>query len=375
MLYLRHMIIQPFSGLYPNLAVLSSPDTFFATVKYEFADYLKSNFFLECEQDALFLCDIQTPTRTHTGVLASVDIEEYLNGHIVRHEETIGSNEMHLTDLLMQRKAMIKPVLLAYKPSGEIEALIKEARQVKPLYEIFFEKEQHRHIYYAITTPGLIARFQRAWIAHMPKAYIADGHHRCSSNALLYKSLEKGGSVAESYRYLLAAFFAFDQVTIHEYNRVVDLPRKMSPAIFIAALSRFCTIKHVTRASKPERAHEMMLYIQREWYRLRWKKKVLKKYEDALVIMDADILNNEILNKLLGIADIRNDSRISYVDGLSGVDGLVDKTGKKSIRAGFYLYPITMDDLVAIADAGLTLPPKSTWFEPRVKNGLISQRV
>ena len=369
------MKIQPFRGLYPNLGVMTSPDTFFATVKYEFADYLRSNFFVEIERDALFLCDIVTPVSTRTGVLASVDIEEYLDGHILKHEETITATETHLTDLLMQRRAMIKPVLLAYPPAEEIVALIAEARNGEPLYEICFEQEQQRHIYYAITDHELIARFQRAWLVSLPKAYIADGHHRCSSNASLYKSLEKGGEVAEAYRYLLAAFFAFDQVTIHEYNRVADLPRKMSTTMFMAALSRLCTIRHVPQPVKPGKAHELTLYINREWYRLRWKKKILKKYRDNLVIMDAEILNHEVLQKILGIEDVRNDARISYVDGMSGIQGLADKTGKKSVRAGFYLYPISMDDLVKIADAGQTLPPKSTWFEPRVKNGLISQRI
>jgi uncharacterized protein (DUF1015 family) len=369
------MKIQPFDALYPNLGVLTTPDTFFATVKYEFADYLKNEFFLQCDQPALFLCDIETPLRTHTGLLASVDIEEYLQGNIVKHEETLATTETHLTDLLMQRKAMIKPVLLTYQPHESLTSLMAEARTMKPLYSVYFEQEQHRHSYYAITNPDLIARFQQSFETHLAKAYIADGHHRCSSNASLYRSLEKGGAVAEPYRYLLSAFFAFDQVVINEYNRVVELPRKMSRTIFMAALSRVCSIKYVPLPSKPTGAHEMMLYINREWYRISWKKKVLKKYSDEIVIMDTDILNTEVLRNILGIEDIRNDSRISYVDGVSGVAGLADKTGKKTPKAGFYLYPIAMEDLVAIADAGKTLPPKRTWFEPRVKNGLISQRI
>jgi uncharacterized protein (DUF1015 family) len=369
------MKIKPFKALYPNLEVLNSPDTFFGTVKYEFADYLKNGFFQEFNQETLFLCDIETPLGTHTGLVASVDIEEYLNGNIVKHEETIATTEAHLTDLLMQRKAMIKPVLLTYKPHEFLTALMAEVRRSQPLYSIYFEQEEHKHTYYAITSPDLITQFQNAFEDHMQKAYIADGHHRCSSNANLYRSLEKGGNVAEPYRYLLSIFFAFDQVVINEYNRVVELPRKMSRTIFMAALSRLCSIRYQPTPIKPTRAHEMSLYLNREWYRLKWKKKVLKKYGDELVIMDTHILNIEVLSNILGIHDIRNDSRISYVDGLSGIEGLADKTGKKGPRVGFYLYPITIDDLVTIADAGQTLPPKSTWFMPRVKNGLISQHI
>jgi uncharacterized protein (DUF1015 family) len=188
-------------------------------------------------------------------------------------------------------------------------------------------------------------------------------------------SLRKNASAAAPYRYLLCAFFPFDQLVIHEYNRVVDLPGDISATAFLAKLSDLCRVRHLREAAKPQKSHEMTLFLNREWYRLRWRKKILKKYQDALVVMDADILNKEVLENILGIADVRNDDRLSYVDGISGVKGLTDKAEKSALRMGFCMYPISFEDIVTVADAGKTLPPKSTWFEPRVKNGLISQRL
>ena len=369
------MKIRTFRALYPNLDVITDPDTFFATVKYDFTEYFNSGFFHEAPQDAFYLCEIHTPSSVHTGFVASVDIEEYIDGKILKHEKTLTSTESHLTDLLVQRKAMIKPVLLTYKPNDKINKLIRKARNNEPFFSVYFEREQQEHIYYKLSEQEIVHDFEKAWADHMPKAYIADGHHRCSTNAGLYQSLKKNDKAARNYRYLLCAFFPFDQLVVHEYNRVIDVSGEISPTLFLARLTTLCEITYIGEAATPARKYELTLYLNREWYRLRWKKKVLKKFAHELVVIDADVLNREVLEGLLGIADVSNDDRLTYVDGISGVQGLAEKTEKSAMRIGFCLYPISYDDLVTIANAGKTLPPKSTWFEPRVKNGLISQRI
>jgi uncharacterized protein (DUF1015 family) len=143
--------------------------------------------------------------------------------------------------------------------------------------------------------PKWIRIFEETWAEHMPKAYIADGHHRCSTSASLYQSMKKNKKTAEHYRYLLCAFFPFDQLVIHEYNRVVDMPGDISLTVFMVKLSALCSIKHLRNAAKPRKTHELTIYLNREWYLLRWKKKVLKKYQDELVKLDTDILNKEVL--------------------------------------------------------------------------------
>jgi len=369
------MKIHPFRAYYPNLEKIPAPDTFFATVKFDFAEFFKKGFFHEAAEDAFYICEIHTSASVHTGFVASVDIEEYLKERILKHEKTLTTTEENLTDLLVQRKAMIKPVLLTYKPNAKLNKLIKKAKSDEPFFSVSFEQEQQDHIYYKVSDPEMIRAFEKAWSEHMPRAYIADGHHRCSTSASLYQAIKKTRKSAKNYRYLLSVFFPFDQLVIHEYNRVVDLEGEISPAVFMAELSTRCDIKVIPNPVKPGKKHEMTLYMNREWYRIRWNKKVLKKYQDELVTIDADILNKEVLEKILNIDDVRNDTRLSYVDGISGIEGLTAKAGKSVFRIGFCLYPITIEDLVTVADAHQTLPPKSTWFEPRVKNGLLSQRV
>jgi uncharacterized protein (DUF1015 family) len=369
------MKIHPFRAYYPNFKQITDPDTFFGTVKYDFADYFRQGFFFEASEAAFYVCEIHTPTHVHTGFIASVDIEEYFRENILKHENTLTSTEENLTDLLVQRKAMIKPILLAYPKDTKINKLIHKVTQYEPFFTTYFDREQQEHIYYKVSDPKLIKAFEKAWAADIPKAYIADGHHRCSTSASLYQSLKKNPRAAESYRYLLCVFFPFNQLVIHEYNRIVEMPAGISPTILLSKLSALCDIRHLQTATKPRKKHELMLYLNREWYRIQWKKKVLKNYKDELVVMDADILNKEVLAGILGIEDVRSDSRISYVDGISGVQGLAEKAEKSTMRIGFCLYPISFDDLVTVADAGKTLPPKSTWFEPRIKNGLISQRL
>lgn len=369
------MKIHTFRAYYPNFDLITDADTFFATVKYDFTEYFEHGFFHEAPTEAFYICEIHTQWSVHTGFVSGVDIEEYLDDHILKHENTLTSTEAHLTDLLVQRKAMIKPVLLTYKPNGKIKTLIEQAKSAEPLFSIHFEREKQDHIYYEIIEPEMIRTFKKAWEEHIPKAYIADGHHRCSTSASLYRSVQKDSKAAQQYRSLLCAFFAMDQLVIHEYNRVVDLKSEISPTLFLAKLSTLCEIKYIQQAAKPGKPHEMTLYLNREWYLLRWKKKILKKYAKELVVIDADILNKEVLNHILKISDVRNDNRLSYEEGISGIEGLTEKTKKSAYRIGFCLYPLTFNDIVKVAEAGMELPPKSTWFEPRVKNGVISQRI
>ncbi len=368
------MNIAPFRAYYPNLALIEEPDTFFATVKYNFADYREQGLFHRAEKESFYICEIRGQDLVRTGLFVGVDIEEYLSGRIIPHEETITENEARITDLLMQRQAMIKPVLLTYPPQEKIDALIHRLKKsTKPMFRITFAREKQEHIIYQVSANAEIKRIRELFSQTLYKAYIADGHHRCSSSASLYTSLRHVPEKAESYRYLLCAFFAFDQLTIHDYNRVVDITGGMSPTAFLARLSEVCQIRHLRKPRKPAAKHDMALYLNQEWFLMRWKKSVLKKYRKETVVLDAEILNREVLGRILRISDVRNDDRLSYVDGIAGIRGVADKTGKGNYRIGFVLYPVTMEELTITGDAGETLPPKTTWFEPRVKNGVISR--
>ena len=367
------MNIRPFKAIYPRLDLVSSPDVFFATVKHEFPNYHKSGFFVEHDEQALFIHDIQGKSRRFTGLIACADIKAYLDGQIVKHEETLELKEKMTIELLLERHAMIKPVLVMYREHPDIAAAIARAMQTDPFFSVPFESEDETHDFYKISDPHEIDKLRSIFDEHVPKAYIADGHHRCATNAKLYQTVTDSEHHPLGLNDLLTVFLPMDELVVHDYNRVIEVLHEISPTLFLARVSALCDIEHMVVPAKPKVKHEITLYLDHEWYRLRWKPHVLDKYREELVMLDGAILNQEVLNDILNIEDVRNDNRLNYVQGISGIEGVMAKTQKSAFRIGFCIYPVSVEELVAVADAGDTLPPKSTWFEPRVKNGLIGK--
>lgn len=364
------MTIYPFAALYPDSQKISHPDAFFANVKNTFSSYRDRGLFIEDSEENIFIYDIISPHSTYSGVLACLDIQDYIDGKVMPHENTIATKETYMTNLFLERKAMIKPVLLSYKRNNAIEKIIRDAHERKPFYQIDIGDE--KHLLYKLNGKNEIGILQEKFKFDVPKAYIADGHHRCSTSTRLYnEALESGG--INPYDKFLCVLFPFEQLVIHDYNRIIDILNIISPTMFMARISKLCDIKPLSTAAKPKRKFEMTMYILGEWYLLRWKNSVIKKYARHSVILDGAILNTEVLDKILGITDVREDARLRYVEGIAGVEGVVTKAEKSIFRIAFCLFPVQMNEIVQIAEVHKTLPPKSTWFEPRIKNGLISK--
>jgi uncharacterized protein (DUF1015 family) len=203
----------------------------------------------------------------------------------------------------------------------------------------------------------------------VPKVYIADGHHRCSTAEKL-KELQ-GDKKGKDYSLILAALFPFDQLDILDYNLVVQLPYQLKLSRFMAEISRFCEIQLLDQGAIPQRKHELTMCIQEDWYLLRWKPDLLKKHKKAPAILDADILDKEIIEGVLGIEDVRTDSRVDYIPGHSGPEKVLEKSRQSAHHVGFCIYPVQFPELVKVSDSGGTLPPKSTGFEPRMINGFV----
>lgn len=366
------MHIHPFRAIYPNLDLIAAPDTFFETVKFEFHQYFKSGFFREDDTEAMFVYQIKTPRRAYYAIIACAEIQDYEEGKLLRHEKTMVAKEQQMMHLLLQRKAMIKPIVVAYKPEQEIGALVSEVLRSTPFLDVRFEEEQQSHLLFRVTDREIQRALRTAFSKGVDKAYIADGHHRCETIAKLYRTV-KAEVQPLDFSKLLCAFFSFDHLVIHDYNRIVEILHEISPAVLIARLSRLCTIKVVHKPQKPRYKHEMTMYLEGQWYRLRWRKHVMRRYAHHDVLLDGHILNVEVLQEILGIEDVSEDQRLGYVEGIAGIDGIIEKTQRSAFRIAFCIYPVSMEELVSIADAGQTLPPKSTWFEPRIKTGLVSK--
>lgn len=369
------MTIRPFQAVYPNTDYIASSDSFFGTVKEEYVAYKESGFFNKASQESIYIYHIQTPQRGHTGVIGCADINDYLDEKIKKHENTLAATEQRQMYLLMNRKAVVKPVLLIHpkvkKLSTILETIMKEN---EPFYSIHFESENIQHTLWEVTDGNRIEKIQQLFDKKIPETYIADGHHRCAASALLYSRTKKKKKV-NPFENLLTAFFAEDQLEIYDYNRVVDASGDVTITQFMARLSQVFEIETVDAPAKPKQKHEVVMFLNKEWFLLKWRKEVLDKYRDQEIVLDSRLLDIYVLKDILGIKNVKTDTRIKYVSGTEGVEAIRTKTLKSESRVGFCLYPAQMSDLLTTADQGGVMPPKSTWFEPRMKNGLIVQEL
>ncbi len=366
------MKIFPFQAIYPNMNLIASADSFFSTVRDDYTQYLQSGFFRETSEKGYYIFEIKIGKIVHSGLVVCLDVTDYSGGKIVRHEQTIASSEQEMLKILLQRGAMVKPVLLCHPEVKEITKEIqKQKKKSKPFLELATATHPIQYTLYQIPEKDG-QELTKLYKTLIPKVYIADGHHRCSTGEKLLKL--QGNKDGKDYSLLLAALFSFDQLDILDYNRVVQLPYNLKLTRFMAEISQLCDIKSISRPAKPKRKHELTMCIQDQWYEMKWKDEVLKKNKKLPASLDAHILDEEVLDKILGIKDARTDNRIEYVSGDLGPERVEDKARISDLHIGFCIYPVQFDELVKVSDIGETLPPKSTWFEPRMVNGFIVKK-
>jgi len=205
---------------------------------------------------------------------------------------------------------------------------------------------------------------------HIHAAYIADGHHRTTSVALLQEQFE-GQKHSYDFEHLFCIFIGADELDILDFNRVVDLPDSWQAETFPEKLNELFDVDPLDEPCRPAHKYELVLFAGGRWYALRWKQTLLESFPPEQVLLDVSLLNQFVLHDLLGIHDVRTDRRIAYVDGSKGIHGLQNAVGAGSNRIGFMLFPVKLEDMMRIADTGESLPPKSTYFEPRIRTGVM----
>ncbi len=365
------MRLHPFQAVYPNFDYITSPDSFFGAVKELYREYKNSGFFYKSPHEGFYIYEIRSQHRSYTGLLACTEIDDYLEGRIKKHENTLAAKEQQQMHLMLQRGAMVKPVLLFYDTVDDIQAIINSyKKEHEPFFESHFDEENEDHIFWEITDGALLAKLQHLFKEKVGYSYIADGHHRSSTTALLHQR-RKGKEDGERYNWLLCALFPSSELEVHDYNRVVEALEEITMTKLMARLSKVFEIDVLNEPAKPSRKHELVMYINHEWYRLRWKQEVLDAHASDDVVLDASLLDKYIYKEILEIDDIRFDDQIKYVEGRQGIAGFKSRILKSDHRIGFMLYPVALEDVKLISDKGEIMPPKSTWFEPRMRNGLI----
>jgi uncharacterized protein (DUF1015 family) len=368
------MRIHPFQALYPNFDFIASPDSFCEDAKFSFTEFKQHGFFEKSPQDALYIYQIEHNGRKHTGIMGVNEIKDFTEGRIKKHEKTLSEKEQQQMQLFLKWDAVLKPVLLAYKPVPELQKWIGSfVTKHKPIYETTFEKGQQTHRMWAISDGKQIKLVQDLFAKHINRTYIADGHHRTTTVALLNERLAEKRSDFD-FAHLFCAYFSSDELDILDFNRVIDGLEDISTTRFIISLTGICDLKVLDAPQKPSRKHEMTMYLQGEWYLLTWRNEILNQYKKQIAL-DAMLLNELIINKILKIKDVRNDTRIAYVEGARGTEGMMKETGKSRNKVGIMLYPVAFDDLMQMADQDISLPPKSTYFEPRLKSGMLVKQL
>ncbi len=365
------MTIYPFQAILPNLERITITEKFFDDVRENYPDFLAKDFFYNDESPAIFIYEIKNTLGVFHGVIASLDVRDYDKGKIKKHEKTIFAKEKQQMDLLLERSAMVKPVLLTYPKSDDLSRFIYTyMADNQHFLKIDIDESQHQHRFWKVSDTTQIATLQTLFSEKIAMTYVADGHHRLASNVLLYHTMkeEKG---TEEYHQMLCAFFASDELRIEAFNRVVA----NAPYDFLEKINTIAT-KSSTSQAIPKAKHEFSFFYKNEWHSYVWNDVVLADFQQKKkVVLDVDILNEKVLHDIFDIQDVRKDARISYVEGIKGKNALEKVCNNNTDSIAFSLFPVCIEDLIQVSDNEDIMPPKSTWFEPRMKNGMLVQGI
>ena len=309
---------------------------------------------------------------TQTGLVGCCSIDDYFNNVIKKHELTRPDKEEDRKNHVRYGKANYEPVFFSYPKVNEIDTVVNEVRKGEPVYDITTD-DGFRHTLWVISDRNKVAKIQSLFETKVPSIYVADGHHRTAAGALVGKELREaaGGNPNDGkrYNYFMAVLFPDDQLKIIDYNRVVKDLHGMSYNEFLTELEKRFDVEAVDGQYKPGGLHHFGLYMNGQWYKMIARPGTFDD-QDPVGVLDVTILSKQVLEPLLGIVDLRTDKRIDFVGGIRGLEELERRVDSGNMKAAFAMYPVSMKQLIDISDNGMIMPPKVTWFEPKLRSGL-----
>jgi uncharacterized protein (DUF1015 family) len=335
----------------------------------QFALFKEKGWLVPDEQENYYLYAQTRNGKTQHGIVVCAHVDDYLRGVIKKHELTRRDKEDDRMKHVRATNANIEPVFLAYKESAVLDALIKKYAATPPVYDFIAPVDGFGHQFWVISDAADQQAITEAF-ARMDALYIADGHHRSAAAARVAE--EKVAALGPGeHEYYMAVCFPADELTILDYNRVVSDLNGHSPAEFLQLLKKnFVVCPKGTYPYAPTHLHEFSLYLHGVWYSLEAKPGTYDA-NDPIGVLDVDISSRLILDELLGITDLRSDKRIDFVGGLRGLEELRRRVDSGEMALALALYPVSMQQIIDIADSGNIMPPKATWFEPKLRSGLV----
>jgi len=315
--------------------------------------------------------------KTQYGLVVGAWVEDYMAGRIKKHELTRRDKEEDRMKHVRVNNANIEPVFFAYPDNAVLDALLKRYAATTPEYDFIAPIDGFRHQFWVVSDEADIKLITDEF-AKMPTMYIADGHHRSAAAALVGAEKAKQNpnhTGKEEYNYFMAVCFQASQLTVLDYNRVLKDLNGMTPAQFLEALKKNFDVElKGTEIYKPVCLHNFALYLEGKWYSLMAKPGTYDD-TDPIGVLDVDISSRLILDELLGIKDLRSSNRIDFVGGLRGLSELKRRVDSGEMQMALALYPVSMKQIMDIADSGKIMPPKATWFEPKLRSGLVIHKL
>ncbi len=334
--------------------------------------FIQRNILFKEAKECYYIYQLIMHGRSQTGLVAVSSVDDYENDIIKKHEFTRPEKEQDRINHIKTTGAQTGNVFLAYRNEAAIDVIVEKWKASKnPAYD-FVADDGIQHTIWIVNDSEVILKITDIFQNQIPCTYIADGHHRAASAAKVRKAL--GTKATEASNYFLTTLFPSNQLYIMDYNRVVKDLNGLTEEAFIEKITHAFDVQKLgSEPLKPKNLHQFGMYLNNTWYQLTAKENTFTT--DPIGILDVTILSNNILDPILGITDQRTDKRIDFVGGIRGLQALEERVNSGEMAVAFSLYPVTIEQLFDIADSGNVMPPKSTWFEPKLRDGLLTHLI
>ncbi len=335
--------------------------------------WMADKVMLQDNEPSYYIYELVMNGRSQTGLICGSSCDDYHEGIVKKHEFTRPEKELDRINHIKATRAQTGIVFLAYNDQEDVQTIIESWKKAHEATYDFVAEDGVRHTLWVVDDYAKVAAITRLFSEEVPATYIADGHHRAASAWKVCQEMRDNGMYItgdEAFNYFVTCIFPASQLEIMDYNRVVKDLNGMSAEKFLHALEAdFEVTPLVKEQYKPQQPHEFGMYLEGEWYKLVAKRGTYT--EDPIGVLDVSILQNNILSKLLNINDPRVDKRVDFVGGIRGLGELEKRVDSRDMAAAFACYPVSIKQLFDIADSGNVMPPKSTWFEPKLRDGLV----
>ncbi len=369
--YSFYHINKPEIDLPEDIDIHSQP--VYDKAKENFDEFVKQGVFIQDEKPAFYIYAQTMNQKIQYGLVGCSGVTDYMNNVIKKHELTRADKEEDRKNHVRVTKINAGPVFFTYRDNETIDKIVAEKIQDAPIYDITPE-DGVRHQVWKIDDAETVQKIENVFETEIPKLYVADGHHRTAAAALVGNEMKQNNpnhKGDEEYNFFLSVNFPASQLSIIDYNRVVKDLNGLSEDQLIEKLKENFTVEDKgTEIYKPEKLHEFSMYLAGKWYKMTANANTYDA-NDPINVLDVTILTNTVLDPLFDIKDLRRSNRIDFVGGIRGLGELKKRVDSGEMKVAFALYPVSMNQLMDIADNDMIMPPKTTWFEPKLRSGVI----